>query len=243
VSSGVSLRRDGQEAFAMRTFVQQGADGAAAIGSDHVDVDCHGFVNTHIDALNHMGFEGTWYGGRPIGDDVPEEPSVLDLATGGIFTRALHIDIPALRGDPWVRPGQPVTAEEIDGALAAAGEVFQPGDALLLDMGRDRLEASGASLSDPGPRPGAGWSAAEWIADHDVSVLCWDMLDASGTGEPRGPVHRLTWALGLILVDNCDFSACRPLLARAGRQRAALAIGPLAFAGATGCLVNPLAIV
>jgi kynurenine formamidase len=115
---------------------------------------------------------------------------------------------------------------------------FEPGDALLLDMGRDRYEAAGNSWQ-PDHNPGIGANGARWIVDHGVSVLCWDFLDAFHADEPLAPVHLLNWATGLVLVDNCDHSRLRAALADGG-STGALVIGPLPIDGGTGNNVNPI---
>lgn len=218
---------------------------------DHVVIDCHGIATTHIDALNHQGSAGTWYSGWEIED--PAGPSVDDWSAAGIFTRGVHADITALRGTDWVDPLEPVTGDDIDAALKRQGITFLPGDALLLDMGRDRAEAAGHPMTkaaDPVNRPGLGMSGAEWIVEHDVSVLCWDFIDAIHPDEPWPSTHMLIWAAGLVIVDNCDFAALRAHRAdpsvpagASGPAQGGLVIAPLAIPSATGCVVNPLLII
>jgi kynurenine formamidase len=228
-----SGRGDGKPAFALEVFT---TDGPVAMGSDHVELDCHGKENTHIDGLNHIGLDGTWYGGYAYDD--PDAPSIAELATAGLVTRGVHLDIPALRGTDWVDPDQPVTGADLDEALAAAEVTFEPGDALLLDMGRDRYEAAGNEwLVDH--NPGIGRDGARWIAERGVSIVCWDFLDAFHADEPLAPVHMLNWAIGLVLVDNCDFGRLRAAGGAPG-STGALVIAPLPIAGATGNNVNPL---
>jgi kynurenine formamidase len=205
---------------------------------DHVGLDCHGISTTHIDALNHQGSGGTWYSGWDIDD--ASGPSVADWSETGIFTRAVHADITALRGTGWVDPGEPVTGADIDAALERQGTEFLPGDALLLDMGRDRSEAAGNPMTkaaDPVNRPGLGMSGARWIVEHDVSVLCWDFIDAIHPDEPWPSTHLLIWAIGLVIVDNCDFAALR---ARRSPSTGGLVIAPLPIPRGTGSVVNPL---
>lgn len=217
------------------------ARGIASLTTDHLEIDCHGLHSTHLDALNHIGRHGTWYGGWAIDD--PRGPSLADLADAGIVTRAVFADVPAVRGTAWVDPASPVTGDDIDAALAAAGVAFEPGDALLLRMGRDAWEDAGNLYTsmggDPLP-PGAGVEAARWIADHGVSVLGWDFLDSGHPAQPPGAVHMLIWAIGLVLIDNCDFAAARAALAAAGKATGLLVVAPLRIPGATGCTVNPL---
>ena len=233
----------GKAGFAMEVHLEELAD-PVVMASDHVEIDCHGLHGTHVDALNHMGRNRTWYGGWPVDD--PAGPSLADLVDAGMVTRAVFADIPAVRGTEWVDPDEPVTGADIDGAFAAAGVAFAPGDALLLRMGRDRWEAAGnvyaSTGGDPQP-PGAGIGAAEWIADHGASIVGWDFLDSSHGSQPPGAVHMLIWAIGLVLIDNCDFAAARTALAAAGKATGLLVVAPLRIPGATGCTVNPLLLV
>jgi kynurenine formamidase len=233
LTNGPNSRGDERPGFALEVFHTDGPIGA---GTDHVELDCHGTANTHLDGLNHMGIDGTWYGGRPMGD--PDSPSIAEFARHGLVTRAVHVDIPAVRGTPWVDIDVAVTGEDLDRALAATGTSFEPGDALLLDMGRDRFEAAGHVFGGP-RRPGIGFDGARWIVEHGVSVLCWDFLDAFHPDEPFVPVHLLIWAVGLVLVDNCDHSRLRAAL-EPGRSTGALVVAPLPIDGATGNNVNPL---
>jgi kynurenine formamidase len=215
-------------------------DGPIGMGSEHVEIDCHGIDLTHLDALNHIALDGTWYGGWAVDD--PAGHTVVDLAEHGLVTRGVVIDVPGGRGEPWVDPDRPVTGDDIERALEATATTFEPGDALLLYMGRDRFEAAGHRMAPSRSdvvNPGAGRSAAEWIADHDVSILCWDFLDSNHPSQPLACVHLLTWAIGLVLVDNCDLSRA----AASGRATGQLVVAPLAVPGGTGSLVQPALIV
>jgi kynurenine formamidase len=233
LASGPSVRGDDRPAFALEIFYQEGP---IISGSDHLELDCHSHLNTHLDGLNHMGMDGTWYSGWVPGD--PEAPSIAEFASRGLVTRGIHVDIPALRGTGWVDVEHPVTGADIDGALAAKGVEFIAGDALLLDMGRDRWEAEGGAFSHDGT-PGIGIDGASWIAEHGVSLLCWDFLDAFHPDQAFVPVHMLLWAIGLLLVDNCDFSRLRAALPP-DRAAGALVVAPLDIEGATGNNVNPI---
>ena len=215
-------------------------------GVDEVRLECHGLFQTHMDALTHVSFDGTWYSGWPIGE--ANGPSIADWSHG-IFTGAVHADIGAARGTAWAEANEPVEGADIDAALAAAGTSFRPGDALLLDMGRDRYEASGGELVSQfradrhHMQPGVGVSGAEWIVDNRVSVLAWDFYDAVHPNVPRFCVHPLIWAIGLVIVDNCTFDRLRSAVGTmSGAPRGALVLGPLPIPGGTGSSVNPLVV-
>jgi len=210
-------------------------------GSEHIVLDPHGLMNTHIDALNHVAVNGTFYGGRPVAG--PVQGSAEVLAPNGLIARAVYVDIPATRGTDWAE--SPVTGTDIDAALGAAGLEFEPGDALCLDMGRDRYEAaSGHVLGGPETEDDAGGGlsgdGARWVADHGVSILAWDMLDSREAKATHASAHVLTWAIGLLLVDNCDFAALRKFLGGGTQVAGALVVAPLLVEGANGVNLNPI---
>jgi hypothetical protein len=138
-----------------------------------------------------------------------------------------------------------VTGDDLDAAMAAAGIVFESGDALVLHMGRDRFEAaSGHPLGGPesDTDAGGGLSAegARWVAEHGVSMLVWDMLDSSTAKLTHASAHVLTWAIGLLLVDNCDFGELRAAIGPGTQPAGALVVAPLVIEGANGVNLNPL---
>jgi kynurenine formamidase len=212
---------------------------------DTVQIEAHGTSFTHLDALNHMGRSGTWYGGFNAND--PNGPSIVDLANHLLFTRAILVDIPSVRSTEWVDPTQPATGDDIDAAIARSGAEFAPGDALLLYMGRDRYEDAGNSynveiMSGDQPMPGAGAGVARWIVEHDVSMLAWDFLDAwpRNDTEPSFQVHSLLWAIGLLLLDNCHLGSAAAAVRESGRCDGALVVTTPPIPGLTGALVQPL---
>jgi hypothetical protein len=52
----------------------------------------------------------------------------------------------------------------------------------------------------------------------------------------------LLWAIGLVLVDNCDFSSLVPAMRGASSATGQFIVAPLRIERATGCNVNPLVI-
>jgi hypothetical protein len=214
-------------------------------GGDYTCVEPHGIDYTHLDALNHMGRDGKWYGGYATDDGASS--SIADLADHLLFTRAVLADIPAVRGTGWVEAAEPVTGKDIDAALARQEVAFESGDALLLYMGRDRFEAAGGTV-DLGatatgtPAAGAGAGAARWIVERDVSILAWDFLDAfpPGHDQPLFAIHLLLPAIGLLLVDNCHLGPAAAQVRETGRSTGALIVATPAIPGATGALVQPL---
>jgi kynurenine formamidase len=226
--------------FRHETWYRPAPDGTGW-GQDHLVLNPHGLQNTHLDALSHVAVDGTFYGGRPVTD--AEQGSADVLAPDGLVTRAVYVDIPHHRGTDWAE--RPVDRADIDAALADAGLVLEPGDALCLDMGRDRFEAAtGHILGGPETEQdaGGGLSAdgARWVAEHRVSILAWDMLDSREAKAAHASAHILTWAIGLLLLDNCDFAALRDAHGPGTKVAGALVVAPLAVEGANGVNLNPL---
>lgn len=229
---GATVGRDRRPDFSIETYAAPLPGTPLAFAFDRVESEAHGLANTHVDAANHVLLEGASYANWAADD--PAAPSIADLAGAGLFTRGVYVDVPALLEVGWVPIDEPVTGEHLDRAL---GGLFEPGDALLVEVGRDRFAAAGGDLwSMADGLGGLGPSAAEWIADHGVSILCWDFADSRKPTDPPVPVHSLIWALGLVIVDNCTFAGLRGAAKRTG----ALVVAPPATPGGTGALVNPL---
>ncbi len=195
----------------------------------------------------------TWYAPAPDGTGWGQDHLVLNphgeqgsadvLAPAGLVTRAVYVDIPGHRGTDWA--DRPVDGADIDAALAGAGLAVEPGDALCLDMGRDRFEAArGHTLGGPETDQDAGGGlssdGARWVASRGVSVLAWDMLDSREAKAAHASAHILTWAIGLLLLDNCDFAALREAQGPGTKVAGALVVSLVAVPGANGVNLNPL---
>lgn len=223
--------------------VLAGEHGRSAHGGDTIKYDAHGIHNTHMDGFAHIGTDGTWHGGIPIAASQTNEDTMVAWAKHGIATRGVLLDIPAVRGTDWVTTETPVTAEDLDAAVVAAGVALEPGDALIIYQGRDRFEAAGHSYT-PGavlqPRPGVGQSGAEWIAAQNPGLVLWDFHDARNNEKNRIEVHDLIWAIGLCLVDNSLLGPAAAALREAGTSVGQLIAAPTAIHRSTGVLINPL---
>lgn len=223
--------------------VQIGAHGRSAHGGDVISYDAHGVGNTHLDGLAHLGADGTWHGGIPIQDSATDEDTMVAWAQHGIATRAVVLDITAVRGVDWVTAEEPVTAAELDAAIAATGVEFVAGDALVIYQGRDRYEAAGhvyPSGAAAVRRPGLGEEAARWIAAREPGLLLWDFHDARNGAGGGLEVHNLIFAMGLCLVDNCLLGPAVAELAASGVSTGLLVAAPTAIHRSTGVLINPL---
>ena len=101
---------------------------------DFLGMECHGDCHTHIDALNHISYGGRLYGGRPISDVTSKGSPGLAITTyaDGVVGRGVLLDIPRLRGVPYLEPGDAVTRAELEAAEEAQGLRLGEGDIPVL---------------------------------------------------------------------------------------------------------------
>lgn len=223
--------------------VRAGVHGRSAHGGDVITYDAHGIHNTHMDGFAHIGADGTWHGGIPVEESQIHEDTMVSWAQHGVATRAVILDIPAVRGVDWVTAESPVTAEDLELALARTGVSLLPGDALVVYQGRDRFEAAGHRYQPgavPLPRPGIGESGAKWIADQNPGILVWDFHDARSNETAALEVHGLIYAIGLCIIDNALLGPAVQELEKAGASTGFLVAAPTAIHRSTGVLINPL---
>ena len=223
--------------------VSVGIHNGRAHGGDVIKYDAHGIHNTHMDGLAHIGADASWHGPIPARASETDEDTMVNWAQHGIATRGVLLDIPAVRGVEWVTAETPVTAEDLDAALAATGVTLAPGDALIIYQGRDRFEAAGNHYT-PGavlqPRPGIGESGAKWIASKDPGLVAWDFHDARSNASVVLEVHGLIYAIGLCLIDNSLIGPAAAALREAGTSTGLLVAAPTAIHRSTGVIINPL---
>jgi len=223
--------------------VQIGVHGRNAHGGDVIKYDAHGVHNTHMDGLAHLGADASWHGPIPAAASQTDEDTMVNWAQHGIATRGVLLDVAAARGVDWITAEEPVTAADLEAALAATGVTTQPGDALIVYQGRDRYEAGGnvyPSGAKAVRRPGIGETGARWIAAQDPGVVLWDFHDARDNPAGSLEVHGLIYAIGLCLVDNCLLGPAAAALKAAGVSTGLLVAAPAAIHRSTGVLINPL---
>jgi kynurenine formamidase len=223
-----------------------------AIGSDRFSVAFHGVAHTHLDSLAHIHYDGVFYNGyRPDEAAVMkrgghERNSIINVKNG-IFTRGVLIDLPRLRGVPYLDPDTPIYARDIEAWEKMARVKVAAGDALFIRTGRwARRAALGPwDTSRTGKRPGPSVSMIPWLKQRDIALLGSDVPPSVApsdlVGEP-GPVHDFALVtLGVHLFDNCDLEALAEAAAARKRWDFLLTVAPLPIRGGTGSPVNPIA--
>ena len=110
-----------------------------SIGMDQISVNYHGIAHTHLDSLAHINDKGVFFNGyKPDADTVMKQghaKNSIHNLKNGIFTRGVLIDIPRLKGVPYLEPGTPIYVEDIEAWEKKAGVKITPGDALFIRTG------------------------------------------------------------------------------------------------------------
>lgn len=229
--------------YTMRIDRPPGGGGAV----DYYGVFYHGTAVTHIDALCHVWNEdGMWEGRDPSEVIGPHGASyaTIDEWSDGIVTRGVLLDVPRYRGAPYVTLDRPVHGWELEDVVKAQGVTLEPGDAVLVYSGREAYARQHGGVWGGGAtRPGLHASCLPFIRDNDVSILCWDMMDAA-PNEYNLPwsVHGVIFAYGVALLDNSLLEPLAEVCADEGRYEFLLTINPLNVVGGTGSPVNPIAV-
>lgn len=223
------------------------------IQSDRISVEYHGIAHTHLDSLAHINEQGVFYNGyRPDPDTVMRERHArnsIHNVKNGIFTRGILIDIPMLKGVPYLEPGTPIYVEDLEAWERRAGVKVSAGDAVFVRTGVwARRKAVGPWLrgrAEGGQSAGLHPSVIPWLKARDVALLGSDhpQYVSPGTpGAPRGAVHDFALVhLGVHLFDNCDLEALSQAAAARNRWEFLLTAAPLPIPGGTGSPLNPIA--
>jgi hypothetical protein len=210
----------------------------------------HGARITHLDGLAHESWDGRLYNGVSAATVTTRQGATqhdVVNARQGVFTRAVLIDIARFRGKPWLEPGETVTRSEVEDFLASTGTVIGRGDGLLLRTGYPALIAARGPVDEQAVGR-AGWHASclPLFHENDIAFIASDTAQdtrPSGYEMVRNPIHLVGLvAMGLWLVDNCDFEDLGALCEEFGTQAFAMTFAPIPFSGATGSPVNPLAL-
>jgi kynurenine formamidase len=231
----------------MLTDVDIGS-GSVRFAKDYVGVDYHNEGHSHIDAFCHVAFDGSLFNGRPAASVTAEGAwaGAIDVLKDGLVGRAVLLDVPRVRGVPWVEPGDHVVREDLEAAEAEQGVNVEPGDILLVRTGHTRRLAELEPWDTREAKAGLHPTAASFLADRRVAALGSDGNNDTAPSTTEGvafPIHVLALnAMGVHLLDYLQFEDVAPHCEEAGRWEFLFAAAPLRIVRGTGSPLNPIAI-
>jgi len=265
-AAGVALARKGRVVSLSRDLTAQQPTldyhmlcpvrrGSSKAAVDYFGLVYHGLTVTHMDALCHVEYQGQLYNGRSFDENVRfggAQWGSLDVWFDGVVTRGVLLDVAAGRTEGYVDIGKSVTPPELDAAAARAGVTVEGGDVVVIRSGRETYEAAKTSLAAAisprsfavGARPGLHIACLEWLREHDVCAVAWDMLDEYPVGYNGMDfgVHLGIPFLGLCLIDNVYPERLVVACAEEQRYEFLFVAMPLRLAGSTGSPCQPVAI-
>jgi kynurenine formamidase len=230
-------------------MIRSGESPAATSAAEFIGLAFHGLTISHIDTLAHQFWNGVLYNGRPQRlIDSTQGATVLSVETmkDGLVTRGVLLDIPRLKGKPYLEAGEAIFPEDLEAAEQAQGVRVGEGDALLVRTGWYKRRNEVGPHPTFRHRPGLHASTLPWIRERGVAIAGADAAaDVVPSGYPgiMMPLHSLgTVALGLCLMDNLQFEDVVPECERRGRWSFLFVVAPLRIRFGTGSPTTPLAI-
>ncbi len=204
----------------------------------------------HVDALGHMtiGDDNHWFGGGNTADHLTDHgPSFGDAAKmPPFFTRGVLLDPPTHRGVDALPAGEPVGADELAEIAAAQGVEIRPWDVVLIRTGYLKYWPDAEAMAKH-RTAGPDLSAAEWLLEKGVIATgtdteTYEVQPAPDRGSPANPqpVHtKLLIENGIYLLESVYLEELA-----ADRVYEFLFVAlPVKIEGATGSMVDPLAVI
>ncbi len=229
------------------TMLAYGLGSKGMYAADHFAVAYHGFAHTHMDSLCHFFYNDQVYNGYSR-DQVTEKGALklgIENVKNGIVARGVLMDIPRLRGKRYLEPGEAIYPADLDAWEKEAGFRVRSGDVLLIRTGRwtRRAEKGPWPVSDG--MPGLHGSCGKWLKERDIAILGSDGASDVMPSQVPGinqPIHLFALhALGVHILDNCDFEAVAETAAKLNRWEFMLTTSPIPVKGGTGSPLNPIA--
>lgn len=203
----------------------------------------HGPHVTHLDAPRHTVLDGRSYNDVPAG--TTGQRGTVEAVRDGIAGRGVLLDVPQVRGLPWLEDGQAIFPDDLEACEAMAGTEVGRGDVLFVRTGYRKRLPEGPRTRHAA-RPGIHAACLPWLHEREVAVLASDVATdviPHAYEEIGLPVHTIgMWAMGLWLVDNCDLERLANECSLLARWEFLAVLAPLALRDGTGSPINPLAV-
>jgi kynurenine formamidase len=213
----------------------------------------HGDAFTHVDALNHVGYKGNLYNGKPVSTLTSRGSdwgSITAYATG-LVGRGVMLDAARHRGVEWLEPGEAVTRKELEAIEKAQGVRLGEGDILVFRTGHHARRLNVGPWSNEYPPAGEGKAGLHvdtvpWMHERRIAAF---LPDGDGETVPSNveempyPIHPLQLtAMGMLIADSLQLEELAVACKEEGRFEFMVVGLPLRLPGATGTPWNPIAI-
>jgi kynurenine formamidase len=222
--------------------------GTVRFAKDFVGVDYHNDGHSHIDAFSHVAYEGRFYGGVPDTAVTVDGAATgsIDILKDGLIGRGVLLDVPRLRGVPWLEPGEDVYVEDLEATEQKEGVTVGPGDILLVRTGHSQRLAELDPWNTAAAKTGLHPATALFLAERAVAALGSDGNNDTAPSTTEGvafPMHVLALnAMGVHLLDYLQLDEVARLCEQEGRWEFLFTAAPLRVVRGTGSPINPVAV-
>jgi len=220
----------------------------AGFTTDRYSVSYHGYSHSHLDALCHILYKNQTYNGyerAAVNTDKGCAKLGIHNLKQGIITRGILLDMPRLKGVPYLEPGTAIYQEDIEAWEKMAGVKIGSGDAILLRTGRWARRAKLGPWAVGGHAAGFHASVVPFLKARGVAIVGSDAASEVTPTMVEGvnlPVHTLLiTALGTNILDNQDLEVLAETAAHLKRWEFMITINPMPITGGTGSPLNTLA--
>jgi kynurenine formamidase len=225
-----------------RTFMNQFSNRRGS--NEELVVSEIGQVGTQFDGFAHQSIEFSHYNCFKT-DEISTRTGFTKLGiekVGTLMARGVLIDVAALKGVDMLGDTYQITPEDLQQALQRQNVQLQPGDAILINTGWNKLWAKD-NARYMRTCPGIGVAAAEWLATQDPLLVGADNWPVEVAPNPDTqlslPVHQIMLAVnGIHILENLKLDE----LAAKKVYEFAFVMQPLKAQGLTGSTVAPAAI-
>ncbi len=206
---------------------------------------------TQWDLLAHIVFENRIYNGYDATSVGSKGAIRNDIANARdrVVGRGVLLDVPRYHGRPWLEPGEPIHAEDLEGCASAQGVTVGRGDIVLIRTGQmaQCRAAGGWGAYAGGSAPGLALDTAAWIFDRELAAVACDTWGLevlpNETADVFQPLHIILIVhMGLLVGEIFDLEPLAEDCAADGRYEFLLTGVPLPITGGVGSPVNPVAI-
>jgi kynurenine formamidase len=223
---------------------------------DRMSIAFQGEAHTHIDSVAHKLVDGKMYNGYEAKDYVSMQKgitkdSIINMKTG-IFTRGILMDIPMLKGVPYLDPTTPIYVEDLEAWEKRAGVKVAPGDAIFIRTGRWVRRAKLGAWDTRQEQAGLDASVIPWLKARGVALIgsesALSVRPTPATTQIKDPkrvhvVHDFAlYGFGMPVIDACDLTALSEAAAARKRWSFLVTAAPLAMPKGGGSPINPIAI-
>jgi kynurenine formamidase len=224
-----------------------------SFGMCYLGMGSHGDAYTHVDALNHVGYKGRLYNGKPVSTLTSRgsEWGAITAYASGLVGRGVLLDAARYRGVEWLEPGEAVNRAELEAIEKAHGVRLGEGDILVFRTGHHARRLKLGPWSNEPPPHGEGKAGLHidtvpWMHERRIAAF---LPDGDGETVPSNvedmpyPIHPLQLtAMGMCIADSLQLEELAEAVKEEGRSEFMVVGLPLRLPGATGTPWNPIAI-